>query len=233
MTVTKRTVKKLWFAAGNECAHPECDHELIDYEDDTVVGRMSHIRAQNPGGPRYDPEMDEEEQDAYSNLLLLCPTHHEIVDDTPEKYTPKVLEDWKQEHERDSEDTPELRPDQLERLLAEVQPTMLVAHAEADGLEVLRDVLDWEPTERFPEEHGLCPIGVTFDDLKTLLRRVALPYRQTMAGESMYKQTSEWAEDEVIAASATAAHLAADCIQYYQVEGNRRESEVFDQDHTD
>lgn len=234
MTVTKRTVKKLWFASGNSCAHPDCDHDLIDFDDDTVVGEMCHIRARSPNGPRYDPEMTDEERDAYSNLLLLCPTHHTIVDEAPEKYPPEKLESWKEQHEQQSGETPEPSPELLEELLDEVRPTMLLAHVEENDLAVLRDVLDWTPEVTYAEdEHGLCPIVLTFDDLKQLLGRAALPYRQKMNGRPLYEQSFDWSEDEVIAASATAAHVAKLCIQYYQVEGSRRESELVGLDRGD
>lgn len=57
----------------------------------TVVGQECHIRSEKPGGPRHDPRFPLELVDSYSNLLLLCPTHHRIVDDQPDKYPVDVL----------------------------------------------------------------------------------------------------------------------------------------------
>lgn len=234
MTISKRTVKKLWFAGGNQCAHPDCEQELIDYEEDTVVGRMSHIRARKKGGPRYDPEMSEEERNAYENLILLCPTHHILVDESPDKYPPDVLQRWKHDHERGSYDTPELSPDHIEQLLADVRPGILLAHVKPEELDILSEVLDWEPTEKHPQDdRGLYPIGITFDNLKDLLNRSAVPVKQQIDGQPMYKHHSTLSEEEYIEALAAAAAIADESIQYYQVEGSRREAELLDSNKND
>lgn len=97
MTIKQSTVKELWGASKNECAHPECNMKIADPDEKGVIGEICHIRAQSERGPRYDPSLDEEEIDAASNLVLLCPTHHTIVDKNPENYTPEQLEEWKEE----------------------------------------------------------------------------------------------------------------------------------------
>jgi len=230
MTVTKRTVKKLWFASGNQCAHPECDQELIDFDTDTVLGIQCHIRARNSGGPRYDEEMSDEERNAYSNLILLCPTHHRMVDESPDEYPPELLDEWKQQHEHDTAEATEIPPELLEQLVAELNPTRFLVHITRADLDLLRDVVEWEPTDAFPDKKdstGSFPIVMTFENLKDLLGRVAAPYTQTMNGNPMYKEVSDWTEDEVIAASSIAAYIAKSALQYYQVEGNRRQSEYF------
>lgn len=231
MGISKRTVKKLWFASGNECAHPDCDQELVDFEDDTIMGIQCHIRARRSGGPRYDDGMVESERNGYSNLLLLCPTHHRMVDESPNKYPPEILEEWKQQHEQDAGDAPELQPDVLEELLLELDPTTLLLYVEPGDLEELRDVVDWEPSIVYPGKmtrSGNYPIVVTFDGLKNLLDRVSVPYRQQMNSEPLYKHSSEWTEDELIAASSIAAHITKSAIQYFQVEGGRRKSGFLD-----
>ncbi|WP_162991465.1 HNH endonuclease signature motif containing protein [Halostella salina] len=231
MSISTRTAKKLWNAAGNECAHPECDHELIDFDSDSIVGEMCHIKARNPDGPRYDPEMSDDERNAYSNLILLCPTHHRIVDESPNQYPTELLREWKQEHEQGDGDTPELSTEQVEEMLSELQPEMLLVHVEEDDLEILRDVMDWQPSRTYPgkeDEFGMYPVVVSFDDLKDLLGRISALYRQEWNGEPMYRQSSDWTEEEVIAASTTAAHITRTALQYHQVEGSRRESEIID-----
>ncbi|WP_121821682.1 HNH endonuclease signature motif containing protein [Halostella salina] len=97
MTITQSTLKELWGASKNECAHPDCDMQLADPDGDGVIGEICHIQAQNEGGPRYDSSLDEEEVDSASNLILLCPTHHTVVDKNPEDYSSRVLESWKEE----------------------------------------------------------------------------------------------------------------------------------------
>jgi hypothetical protein len=84
------TRKLLWGHAGNECAFPGCSQALITnlgsdesqvLEDaGAVIGEEAHIRSGRQEGPRYDPTYPEDKIDGYQNLLLLCPTHHAIVD---------------------------------------------------------------------------------------------------------------------------------------------------------
>lgn len=105
MTITQSTLKQLWGASKNECAYPDCDIPIADPDADGVIGEICHIRAQNKGGPRYDSSLNEEEIDSVSNLILLCPTHHTVVDKNPEKYPIEELESWKEKQltEADSE----------------------------------------------------------------------------------------------------------------------------------
>lgn len=79
--------KKLWALSRNECAFPSCSQRLVGDlpETDqpsgvTVVGEEAHIRSGRPAGPRYDADYDPLLIDSYENLILLCPTHHTMVD---------------------------------------------------------------------------------------------------------------------------------------------------------
>ncbi|BBU22619.1 HNH endonuclease [Mycobacterium xenopi] len=45
-----------------------------------VVGEEAHIRSGRPDGPRYDPDYPSADIDKYENLMLLCPTHHTLID---------------------------------------------------------------------------------------------------------------------------------------------------------
>lgn len=66
-----------------------------------VVGDICHIHAASNEGPRANPEISEQERDNPSNLLLLCPTHHRIVDGQHETYPPDLLRSWKVKQERE------------------------------------------------------------------------------------------------------------------------------------
>ncbi len=78
-------IKRLFAHSGNRCAFPQCPLGLIQGE--TVVGEICHIRAAKPDGPRYDVSQTAEERHGYENLILLCPTHHTVIDADPESYT--------------------------------------------------------------------------------------------------------------------------------------------------
>ena len=93
------TVKHLFAVSGNACAFPKCQVPLVDRVSSKVTGRICHIKANSPAGPRYDPSQTEEERHSFENLLLLCPLHHDIVDADAEAYSVERLTKMKQEHE--------------------------------------------------------------------------------------------------------------------------------------
>lgn len=110
MAITVGTRKTLWTRAHNECAFPSCLQELAfdseAVEDGSVqviiVGEEAHIRAQSPGGPRY--EADYADVDGYENLMLMCPTHHSMIDANKGKgYSVKALLRMKKDHEHQQE----------------------------------------------------------------------------------------------------------------------------------
>lgn len=119
MSINRSTLKKLWAASGNQCGFPGCEEDVVDIGQEIVVGEICHIRAQSPGGPRYDPDLNDDEVDAYSNLILLCPTHHTYIDKNPEEYSIEELKGWKAEQEEQASHAAEL-PDEL---LTELQLT--------------------------------------------------------------------------------------------------------------
>ena len=97
------TEKALFALSGNRCAYSDCPQRLTHRPGPctttTVVGEVCHIHGRKPGSPRWNPELTEEQIHDSSNLILLCPTHHTIVDDHPETYTADVLRRWKNDHE--------------------------------------------------------------------------------------------------------------------------------------
>lgn len=93
------TVKRLFAVSGNRCTFPNCTHSLVEPESGKVVGRICHIKAGSPGGPRYDPEQTDEERHSFSNLLLMCPIHHDVIDADTVSYTVTRLTQMKETHE--------------------------------------------------------------------------------------------------------------------------------------
>jgi hypothetical protein len=96
---TVATVKRLFGLSGNRCAFPKCPLPVIESESGKPVGRICHIRAQNPRGPRYDRTQTDAERHAFENLILLCPIHHDVIDSDEEAYTAERLERMKSDHE--------------------------------------------------------------------------------------------------------------------------------------
>ncbi|MGW4501892.1 hypothetical protein ACWENR_25175 [Micromonospora sp. NPDC004336] len=102
--------KLLWGRAGDSCAWPGCNQSLTAIAGDEeagvlatqglILGEEAHIRSSKVGGPRHDPTYSEDQLDGYANLILLCPTHHTIIDKECGKGWPiDRLLAMKEEHE--------------------------------------------------------------------------------------------------------------------------------------
>jgi hypothetical protein len=85
---SERTIKRLFALSGNRCAFPRCQTALI--QGDTVVGQVCHIKAANPGGSRYDAQQTNAERHSFENLILMCGTHHTVID-AAKKPTPSSV----------------------------------------------------------------------------------------------------------------------------------------------
>lgn len=98
-----KDLKLLWGRAAGRCSMPECRIPLalpgLPAGRGSVIGRMAHIVARSPGGPRGRGEADPSASDVYENLVLLCPTHHSMVDADPITWTVERLQEVKRSHE--------------------------------------------------------------------------------------------------------------------------------------
>lgn len=65
----------------------------------TLIGEICHIKGTRHGSARHDPDQTDEERHAYANLVLMCPTHHTVIDDDDEAYTVDHLCKIKAAHE--------------------------------------------------------------------------------------------------------------------------------------
>ena len=100
MNIKKQEVAKLWGLSAGRCSYPGCDEECIKFigsPDPTIIGEMAHVIAQSSKGPRGDKTGG---NNTYENLILLCPTHHTLVDKEPAgKFSAEMLLKWKKDHE--------------------------------------------------------------------------------------------------------------------------------------
>ena len=87
---TPATIKQLYGTAFR-CAEPSCTKPLYRLNNDTgewiLNSRVAHIRARSEGGPRWDPQMSEEDNRSDDNLVPLCEEHAFEIDATPEHFT--------------------------------------------------------------------------------------------------------------------------------------------------
>lgn len=102
MTISARTRKVLWGKSGNRCAICNCLlTEGSDADQSEIpIGAEAHIISGRPDGPRHAP-LPKNQQDAVENLILLCPTHHKVVDDRDRTghWTVDQLRNLKTRHE--------------------------------------------------------------------------------------------------------------------------------------
>lgn len=95
--VTPTVLRYLFAHSGNRCAHPDCEHILVN-GDGTFVAQIAHITAAASGGPRYDPSLDDEQRRSAENLILLCYRHHRELDLDP-NVTASEIREFKRLHE--------------------------------------------------------------------------------------------------------------------------------------
>ncbi|WP_369160484.1 hypothetical protein [Candidatus Thiodiazotropha sp. LNASS1] len=98
-SIRQKTVKRLFASSGGICAFPGCTTALVDAISGALLGEMCHIHAASPGGPRFDPSLSEEERNKEENIIILCPTHHSLIDQEPEVYSAEQLKTLKKNHE--------------------------------------------------------------------------------------------------------------------------------------
>lgn len=104
---TKGTKELLAKRVGYRCSNPHCGKQTIgaaQKEDEVInVGVAAHIKAAAPGGPRYDPDMTEEERKSPKNGIWLCQTCSKLIDSDVDKYTVQLLRNWKKRAEEQTE----------------------------------------------------------------------------------------------------------------------------------
>ncbi len=99
--ITDRDKKKLYALSGNHCSNPSCEAILVPEgeipDSHGQLGKIAHIRGANEGSARYDPRMTDDQRRSFDNLILLCPTCHEKIDDGQlrDDYPVKLLLGWK------------------------------------------------------------------------------------------------------------------------------------------
>lgn len=96
------TIKRLFARSRNQCAFPACSTPIVE-DSGVVTGIICHIKARSKGGPRYDAKQTAEGRHAFENLLLLCSRHSKIIDSQPKDYPVELLQEIKENHEKDGD----------------------------------------------------------------------------------------------------------------------------------
>jgi len=95
----QRDLKLLWSRSGGICSFPGCTEFLSQPDSLNIIGEIAHIVALSSEGPRGDSAFPASKINTYENLILLCPTHHGIVDAPHSLWTVADIIKMKGDHE--------------------------------------------------------------------------------------------------------------------------------------
>ena len=122
---TPATTKRLYALSGNQCSFPKCEIPLVDVGG-KVTGRICHIEAAEPGGPRYNAVQTMEERRAFENLTVMCPVHADVIDADVDSYTGDRLREIKRKHEEANAGGTEPSDAVAEQLIANISGNVIV-----------------------------------------------------------------------------------------------------------
>src|SRR6188474_2526867 len=94
-----RPVKMLFASSRGLCAFPGCSTQIVEASSKALLGEMCDIRGASTGGPRFDPAQSDNVRNEVGNLMILCPTHHSLVDQDLATYSADSLLAIKSQHE--------------------------------------------------------------------------------------------------------------------------------------
>jgi hypothetical protein len=150
----------LWAKSAGRCQFDGCNKPL--YQDGHTqiqmnFGQVAHIIGQGEKGPRSYAEikLDKKYVNDIGNLMLMCPTHHKLIDDNPGMYDDELLREMKFSHEIKVWLATEMKVDNTSNVIiyrgriGSFQPTI-------EFKEVMRAMFpDYYPADRYPHELGM------------------------------------------------------------------------------
>lgn len=98
------TERALYLLSRGTCYYPGCEERVVKFIEGQPISnvQITHIRGALPNSARYDPNMTDEERAAFTNLILTCKPHHDLIDRIdPKKHPMELLHEWKAEREDD------------------------------------------------------------------------------------------------------------------------------------
>ncbi len=101
MGILQKDIKLLWGRSANRCTicRVKLSQDTKSTNSSFPIGVQAHIVAESLEGPRGKSILSMEDRNSYHNLILLCPTHHTIVDTDVEGYPVEKLYIIKSRHE--------------------------------------------------------------------------------------------------------------------------------------
>jgi hypothetical protein len=103
-TIPQKVQSALWARAAGRCEYRGCNKaligDLVAGRQDPLFGFIAHIVADSPEGPRGDAERSPRLARDIENLMLMCATHHKLIDvDGVTDHPEDILLNMKAEHE--------------------------------------------------------------------------------------------------------------------------------------
>jgi len=119
--VSAKTRAVVWARGAGRCHYCNVSliGDLVSGTEDKHFGLIAHIVAEAPGGPRGDPIRSPQLADDPSNLMLMCHTHHKLIDDEPSwrEYTEARLLEMKRAHEDRIQWLTDVKPERASHVL--------------------------------------------------------------------------------------------------------------------
>jgi hypothetical protein len=110
----------LMVRAGGRCEFDGCNEYLLEHHVTLTEGnfaQLAHIVAFRPDGPRGRSGKRPKNINDADNLMVLCGKCHDLIDDHPEEYSKRTLQEYKRRHEDHIRHVTGLRPERKTAIL--------------------------------------------------------------------------------------------------------------------
>lgn len=149
------TVHMLCAIAAGRCEFAGCNEYV--FSDSLTLSKfnnsnVAHIVASSPNGPRGDEKRSYELSDKLENLMLLCPTHHKLIDDNEKDYPENKLINMKKDHEKRIQELYSFMSAEPSEKVKFFSPIKNCAVTNIDDVDTAKAML---PRKRPASEHGI------------------------------------------------------------------------------
>ncbi len=94
-TIPQKIQNQLYALSWWRCQNPECNEKIIDLNSSiSNIWELAHIVWHSSDWPRWNP--DNEHDNSFENLIVLCPNCHSKIDKSPWDYPIELLNKWKE-----------------------------------------------------------------------------------------------------------------------------------------
>lgn len=164
--ITPKNQNLLWAISGGRCEYAGCNkvlHTDILTNKKCNSAYIAHIVADEPNGPRGDLMRSKLLANNIGNLMLLCDTHHRMVDNDVVTYTEPCLLEMKRQHEERIRRITDIAPNMSSEIILYganigVNNSPLSYQSASEAL-----LYDYYPANDYPIELGLKNVPFTDD----------------------------------------------------------------------